>query len=62
MEPMGWVIFLISNAAVIALVVFCFSRVLSVDSEHMHPTVEIDTHDLNDNDNENGDAPLNPNN
>lgn len=59
MEPTGWIIFLVSNVAVISLVVFCFSRVFSVDQEHMHSPLDIDTHDLSDNDED--DAPLNSN-
>lgn len=58
MTTLGWLIFLVSNIAVITLVVFCFRRVLSVDQEHMHSPVDIDTHDLNGN---GKDAPLNSN-
>jgi hypothetical protein len=47
MEPLGWIIFIVSNAFVIGLVVFCFYRVLSLTEEHMHSPLDIDTRDKN---------------
>jgi len=54
MEPSGWVIFTISNAGVIALVVFCFYKVFSLPQEHMASTLDIDTKDWGDDDGNNG--------
>ncbi len=54
MEPLGWLIFIVSNAIVIGLLVFCFYKVFSLPQEHMSSPLEIDTHDLSD-ENENGD-------
>lgn len=48
MEPLGWLIFIASNAAVIALVSFCFYRVIKLDREHMHSPLDIDTKDKDD--------------
>jgi hypothetical protein len=55
MEPIGWVIFILSNLAVIALVAFCFYRVLTLHEGHMHAPLEIDTKDLHDNDTDDDD-------
>ncbi len=41
----GWIICLVSNIAVISLVVFCFYRVFSIPQEHMHSPLDIDTKD-----------------
>lgn len=49
----GWIIFLVSNITVIALVVFCFYQVFSIPEEHMHGPLDIDTHDHDDNTDEN---------
>lgn len=53
MQPLGWLIFIVSNTIVIALVVFCFYRVLTIPKEHMHAPLDIDTKDLHDNNNNN---------
>jgi hypothetical protein len=47
MEPMGWFFMIGSIAAVLALVVFCYSRVLAKPkaAEHMHAPLDIDTGD-----------------
>lgn len=50
MTPLGWIIFLLSNIIVIWLTAFCFYRVLAIQREHMHAPLDIDTHDLNDKD------------
>ncbi|MDX9755774.1 MAG: hypothetical protein RBU29_17550 [bacterium] len=47
MEPIGWLIFLLSNMIVIALVAFCFYKVFSISQEHMKAPLAIDTKDLN---------------
>ncbi|RJP34934.1 MAG: hypothetical protein C4527_01305 [Candidatus Omnitrophota bacterium] len=48
MTVIGWIIFLVSNAIVISLTTFCFYRVFSIPEEHMHATLDIDTKDLHD--------------
>ncbi len=62
MTPLGWLIFILSNGFVILLVVYCFYRVLSLPQEHMHSPLDIDTKDLNDDENEdnNGNHHENP--
>ncbi|HVR29384.1 MAG TPA: hypothetical protein VMS86_07585 [Thermoanaerobaculia bacterium] len=47
MEPMGWVFMIGSISMVIALVVFCYWKVLTSPraTEHMHTPLDIDTHD-----------------
>jgi len=47
MQPMGWIFMIGSITAVVALVVFCYWRVLSRPraSGHMHAPLDIDTHD-----------------
>ncbi|MGC9328207.1 MAG: hypothetical protein ACP5I1_11275 [Candidatus Hinthialibacter sp.] len=54
MQPLGWVIFIVSNVIVITLVVYCFYRVFTIPKEHMRAPLEIDTHDEEEN-LENGD-------
>lgn len=51
MSLLGWIIFLFSNGVVIALVCFCFYRVLTIPREHMHAPLDIDTKDLEDDEN-----------
>ncbi len=46
MQPIGWIIFIVSNAVILTLVTFCFYRVLTIPKEHMHAPLDIDTHDL----------------
>jgi len=46
MEPLGWVIFITSNVLVVGLTAYCFYRVLTIPREHMHAPLDIDTHDL----------------
>ncbi|MBD3267518.1 hypothetical protein GF373_12695 [bacterium] len=58
MEPLGWLIFIVSNLFVIGLVSFCFYRVLSLSEEHMHSPLDIDTKDLNENGEEEEDFSL----
>ncbi len=43
----GWIFMLTSIGIVLALVTFCFYRVLRQPSttEHMHAPLDIDTHD-----------------
>lgn len=45
----GWVFMLGSIGFVVALIVFCFSRVLSkpTSTDHMHAPIDMDTHDRN---------------
>ncbi|HPA46801.1 MAG TPA: hypothetical protein PLG59_07085 [bacterium] len=45
MNTFGWLIFLSSNALVIALTVVCFIRVFR-SSEHIHAPLDIDTRDM----------------
>ncbi len=45
MNIYGWIMFIVANAAVISLLVFCFSKVFSLEQEHMHSTLDIDTKD-----------------
>lgn len=47
MTAAGWVFMSCSLGFVLALVVFCFFRVLSkpAATEHMHAPLDIDTHD-----------------
>lgn len=47
MDPAGWTLFLLSNAAVIALGGFCFYKVFTIPQEHMHSPLDIDTRDRN---------------
>lgn len=50
MNTQGWIIFIIANTAVISLIAFCLYRVFSIEQEHMHAPLDIDTHDLQDDD------------
>jgi hypothetical protein len=47
MEPMGWIFMLGSIGLVVALVAFCYWKVLTRPKAtgHMHAPIEIDTHD-----------------
>lgn len=56
MNALGWLMFLTANIAVISLLVFCFKKVFSLDQEHMHSTLDIDTKDTNE-----GKNKVNPN-
>lgn len=47
MTTIGWVIFITANLAVIALTAYCFKKVFSLEQEHLHSTLEIDTKDIN---------------
>jgi hypothetical protein len=49
MNTLGWIMFLAANLAVIALLVFCFKKVFSLEQEHLHSTLDIDTKDTNGN-------------
>ena len=51
MNAFGWTIFIASNVVVLSLVICCFVRVLR-SGEHMHAPLDIDTHDLDDSDEE----------
>ncbi len=44
----GWVIMITSMTCVVALVSFCYYKVLThpESTEHMHAPLDIDTHDL----------------
>ncbi len=53
MTALGWLIFIASNTLVIGLVTYCFYRVFSIPQEHMHSPLDIDTKDLNDEEEEN---------
>ncbi len=58
MEPLGWIIFIVSNVIVLSLTGFCFYRVLAIPREHIHSPLDIDTKDLSaeelDEENQNG--------
>ncbi len=43
MSPSGWLIFAIANVTIIALSVYCFAKVFSMPSEHMHAPLDIET-------------------
>lgn len=47
MTTAGWIFMLLSCGTVLALVAFCFYRVLTVpqSTEHMHAPLDIDTGD-----------------
>jgi len=45
MNIYGWIMFLTANTAVILLLVYCFRKVFSLEQEHMHSTLDIDTKD-----------------
>jgi hypothetical protein len=47
MTTAGWILMLTSCGAVLALVLFCYMRVLRTpaSTEHMHAPLDIDTHD-----------------
>lgn len=47
MTTVGWVIMITSITCVVALVSFCYYKVLSkpASTEHMHAPLDIDTHD-----------------
>lgn len=47
MTTAGWIVMIVSCGFVLALVIFCFGRVLRTPkaAEHMHAPLEIDTHD-----------------
>lgn len=52
MTPAGWAIMIVSLAAVLAMNVFCFYRVLTLEletaEEHLKAPLEINTGDLSD--------------
>lgn len=48
MNITGWILFVTANVAVLSLIIFCFSKVFSVPKTHVHSTLEIDTKDTND--------------
>ncbi len=54
MTPLGWVIFIVSNAIVIGLCISCIIRIFLIPREHMQAFLEIDTHDLDDNEDPKG--------
>ncbi len=43
----GWLLMVLSCGSVVALMAFCYARVLRAPrpEEHMHAPLEIDTHD-----------------
>lgn len=47
MNPGGWILMILSVGSVMALLIFCFYRVLTLpgSTEHMQDPLEIDTHD-----------------
>ncbi len=47
MTPAGWIIMLGSCGAVVALVAYCYYKVLTTPTtpEHFHAPLDIDTHD-----------------
>lgn len=47
MEPLGWVFMTVSLLMVLALITFCFARVLRqpAAANHMHSPIDIDTGD-----------------
>jgi hypothetical protein len=47
MNAAGWLVMIVSCGVVLALVTFCFYRVLHTphSTEHMHAPLDIDTHD-----------------
>ena len=47
MTALGWVLFISANLAVIALTAYCFKKVFSLEQEHLHSTLEINTKDIN---------------
>ncbi len=59
MTLLGWIIFLFSNGVVITLVCFCFYRVLTIPQEHMHAPLDIDTKDLDDDENDDNGEEIN---
>ncbi len=54
MTPLGWIIFIVSNAIVIGLCISCIIRIFLIPREHMQAFLEIDTHDLDDNEDPKG--------
>jgi len=50
MTPAGWAFMLVSCGFVLALMFFCFYRVLRTPKAagHMHAPLDIDTHDRED--------------
>ncbi len=50
MRLSGWIMMLVSVGTVLALVVFCFYRILRAPKteSHIHAPLEIDTHETND--------------
>lgn len=44
----GWIFMVTSIGFVLALIIYCFSRVLSkpASTEHMHAPLDIDTKDI----------------
>jgi hypothetical protein len=51
MNIYGWILFIVSNFLVVSLACYCFYNVLVIPKEHMHSPLDIDTRDL-DEDNE----------
>lgn len=49
MTNSGWIFMVCSVGSVVALISWCFLKVLSMPSatEHMHSPIDIDTKDLN---------------
>jgi hypothetical protein len=45
MNFLGWVIFILSNGIVLALVITCFVRFFRRSRVHMHAPLDIDTRD-----------------
>ena len=43
LEPLGLLLFILSNVVVLSLTGFCFYRVLTLPKEHMHSPIDIDT-------------------
>lgn len=43
----GWILMLGSVGSIVALTIYCFSRVLSVPvtKDHLHAPLDIDTHE-----------------
>jgi len=39
----GWIMFLVSWVVILALVVFCYNRIMSAKHPHMHAPMDIDT-------------------
>ena len=46
MTGVGWLIFIISNAIVVGLCIFCLIRIFILPRQHLHAPLDIDTHDI----------------